>query len=207
MATFETDYKTEVEKMGEDNLLSGFGGVILGGLAGYALSNWNKGPMPYGAGFGSFGGYTQADVQNIIATKDADYNQLNATQQGEFNTINRIDTLGVNLATGLASLGYENARLANANQIQTMQSTGAVQNAVAEASAKADLCCCKTQGMISNIVPEIKNFYLQDEVSKLRDVIGQQQVACGFGKVNDELKDIDGGIKAILYRLYNPPTP
>ena len=99
------------------------------------------------------------------------------------------------MAKDLCGLAYENAQLANNIQMQ-----------VAQSSAKSDLCCCQTQGMIEKIVPELKQFYLEDEVSKLRNINAQQNTQCGFDKVNMNLNDIGVGVKAILNKLYNPTT-
>lgn len=218
MATFNESYRASDEgvNMSDSNAFGlgggGFlGGLVIGGLAGYALNNWGNngyerggfyGAVPYPVAFNTGCGcnshndcYSIADVSNLVATKDAQYAQLNATQSSEFNILNTMSRDSAANAREMCGLAYENAMLSNQ-----------LQGKIAEASAKADLCCCQTQGMISNIVPEIKNFYLQDEVCKLRNINSQQQTQCGFDKVEMGLSDIGCGIKAILAKLYAPTT-
>lgn len=215
MAKFSENYEVESNggnEMSEMGILgagSGFlGGIVLGGLAGYALNNWNGrngnfGPVPYtpypvypqaveGCGCNS---YSLADVSNLTATKDAQYAQLSATQSSEFNILNTMSRDSAANARELCGLAYENATL-----------NSQLQNQIAQASAKADLCCCQTQGMISRIVPELKQFYLEDEVAKLRNINAQQNTQCGFDKVNMNLNDIGCGVKAILAKLYSTTT-
>lgn len=209
MAEFTQPYETHDGGNTMTDAITGMGGfatgAIVGGLAGYALSGWNRQPFGYG-GYGvPFGvqpvvnsccsGYSCADVANLTATKDAQYQQLNATQSSEFNILNTISRDNTSMAKDLCGLAYENSVLNNQVQMQ-----------IAQASAKADLCCCETQGLVSRIVPELKQFYLEDEVAKLRNINAQQNTQCGFDKVNMNLGDISCGIKAILTKLYEPTT-
>lgn len=218
MAKFSENY--EVESNGgntmSDNTFSGgaglVGGLVAGGLLGYALSNWNG--NGYGRGYsapypaetpiiinsdnGNGHGtdcYTTADVANLVATKDAQYAQLSATQGSEFEILNTMATNATANAKEMCGMAYENAMLNNQTQLQ-----------IAQNSAKSDLCCCQTQGKIAEIVPEIKNFYLQDEVSKLRGINQMQQIQCGFNSVNSNLDNIGFGVTAILNKLYNTTT-
>lgn len=210
MAKFSENYEVENDggnMMNDGGTITGLGGfatgAILGGLVGWAFggNGFNRGvyPMPMQP-IGSFAAgvsvgenlYSTADVANLVATKDAQYAQLNATQQTEFNVLNQLYRDNTTLASAICEMGYENARLANQTQGQ-----------IAAASAKADLCCCQTQGTISKIVPELKQFYLEDEVAKLRNINAQQNTQCGFDKVNMNLCGIGEGVKAILAKLYN----
>lgn len=210
MAKFNENYEVnggseEMDGVGTITGLGGFvTGAIVGGLAGYALNNnnrWNNGfynvgcPTPVAVNSCCHNDYSIADVSNLVATKDAQYAQLNATQESEFNVLSQLYKDNTTLASAICNLGYESAMLNNSTQRQ-----------IADASAKADLCCCQTQGAISRIVPEIKNFYLEDEVSKLRTMNSQQQMQCGFNAVNSNLSDIECGIKAILNKLYETTT-
>lgn len=204
MASFNENYEVK----GGIDMTEGLGGfatgAILGGLVGWAFggNGFNRfGAYPYGtpAVVDSCGcchkDYSMADVSNLIATKDAQYAQLNATQESEFNVLSQLYKDNTTLASAICNLGYENAMLSNQ-----------VQRQIADASAKADLCCCQTQGMVSRIVPELKQFYLEDEVAKLRQINAIQNTNCGFDKVNMNLNDIECGIKAILNKLYEPTT-
>lgn len=204
MASFNENYEVK----GGIDMTEGLGGfatgAILGGLVGWAFggNGFNRfGVYPYGTpavvdGCGCcHKDYSMADVSNLIATKDAQYAQLNATQESEFNVLSQLHKDNTTLASAICNLGYENAMLSNQ-----------VQRQIADASAKADLCCCQTQGMVSRIVPEMKQFYLEDEVAKLRQINAIQNTNYGFDKVNMNLNDIECGIKAILNKLYEPTT-
>ena len=204
MASFNENYEVK----GGMEMTEGLGGfatgAILGGLVGWAFgggtTGFNRfGAYPYGAPTVVdncvCNSYSIADVSNLTATKDAQYAQLNATQQSEFNVLSQLYKDNTTLASAICNLGYENAMLSNQ-----------VQNQIANASAKADLCCCQTQGMVSRIVPEMKQFYLEDEVAKLRQINTIQNTNCGFDKVNMNLADIGCGVKAILTKLYEPTT-
>lgn len=213
MAKFSENYEVTSEggnMMSEGGTITGLGGfatgAIVGGLLGYAINGWNNRGYGYGpvnavpfvntsCGCGCNDQYSIADVSNLVATKDAQYAQLNATQQSEFNVLSQLYKDNTTLASAICNLGYENAMLSNQ-----------VQNQIASASAKADLCCCETQGMVSRIVPELKQFYLEDEVAKLRQINTIQNTNCGFDKVNMNLADIGCGVKAILQKLYEPKT-
>ena len=217
MAKFSENYEVENDggvSMNDGGTITGLGGfatgAILGGLVGWAFGGGYDGFGRYGYPYpmpvqpmGSFAAgvsvgenlYSTADVANLVATKDAQYAQLNATQQTEFNVLSQLYKDNTNLASAICDIGYENARLANQTQGQ-----------IAAASAKADLCCCQTQGAISKIVPELKQFYLEDEVAKLRNINAQQNTQCGFDKVNMNLCGIGEGVKAILAKLYNTTT-
>ena len=211
MAKFSENY--EVESNGGNEMFDGtsgfgnfIGGLVVGGLAGYSLSgNWGRNGYPYPAtpmGGNFVAGmavgenlYSTADVSNLVATKDAQYAQLNANQQTRYDILNTMSRDNTAMAKDLCSLAYEMSGLNKDTQMQ-----------VAQASAKADLCCCQTQGAISRIVPELKQFYLEDEVAKLRNINAQQNTQCGFDKVNMNLADIGCGVKAILNKLYNTTT-
>ena len=199
MAKFSENYEVENDggvSMNDGGTITGLGGfatgAILGGLVGWAFGGGYDGfgrcgypyPMPVQP-MGSFAAgvsvgenlYSTADVANLVATKDAQYAQLNATQQTEFNVLSQLYKDNTNLASAICDIGYENARLAN-----------------------------QTQGAISKIVPELKQFYLEDEVAKLRNINAQQNTQCGFDKVNMNLCGIGEGVKAILAKLYNTTT-
>lgn len=203
MANFNENYEVK----GGMEMTEGLGGfatgAILGGLVGWAFGGNVGFNRPYGAYTTPFvdncgcyhNDYSIADVSNLIATKDAQYAQLNATQESEFNVLSQLYKDNTTLASAICNLGYENAMLSNQ-----------VQRQIADASAKSDLCCCQTQGMISRIVPEMKQFYLEDEVAKLRQINAIQNTNCGFDKVNMNLADIGCGVKAILNKLYEPAT-
>ncbi len=214
MAKFSENYEVTEDggNVMTDGTITGLGGfatgAILGGLVGWAFGGncngfnrcgYNGGVYPMGnfaAGVAVGENlYSTADVANLVATKDAQYAQLNATQTSEFNVLSQLYKDNTTLSSAICQLGYENAQLANQTQLQ-----------IANASAKSDLCCCQTQGMIATIVPEMKQFYLQDEVAKLRNINAQQQTQCGFDSVNRNLADIGCGVKAILEKLYTTTT-
>ena len=177
MAEFKRSYDLSEKMEGESTMTDAItgsgmgpdfvGGLLVGGLAGWAFSRNQNGcyPVNNACSCGCNGGqYSIADVSNLVATKDAQYAQLNATQQSEFNVLSQLYKDNTTLASAICNLGYENAMLNNSTQRQ-----------IADASAKADLCCCKTQGliektscetqgMIGQIVPQLQNFYLADEV-------------------------------------------
>ena len=207
--TMEGDYS-----MGDGtNLGTGFvGGLIVGGLAGWAFSrNQNGYPAypgaPVIANVGGHTGccYSAADVSNLIATKDAQYAQLNETQQSEFNILNTMSRDNTAMAKDLCGLAYENATLSNQ-----------VQRQIADASAKADLCCCQTQGlvketacatqaMVAQIVPQMQNFYLADEVEKLRIKAIKSENAYQFGALTTQLANV-GHFVHEVYEKVNTPT-
>lgn len=210
MANFNENYEVKGgNEMTDGTTISGLGGfatgAILGGLVGWAFGGngfnrgYNYGAVPFvnaSCGCGCcHDQYSIADVSNLVATKDAQYAQLNATQSSEFNVLSQLYKDNTTLASAICDLGYQNAMLSNQ-----------VQRQIAETSAKADLCCCETQGMVSRIVPEMKQFYLEDEVAKLRQINAIQNTNCGFDKVNMNLADIGCGVKAILTKLYEPAT-
>lgn len=209
MASFSESYDVKSDGgnvMTEGTTISGLGGFATGAILG-GLVGWAFGGNDFGRGYGypypavapypvaENCSYSCADVANLTATKDAQYSQLNAIQGSEFNILNTMSRDNTSMAKDLCGLAYENAQLANNIQMQ-----------VAQSSAKSDLCCCQTQGMIEKIVPELKQFYLEDEVFKLRNINAQQNTQCGFDKVNMNLNDIGVGVKAILNKLYNPTT-
>lgn len=202
------------------------GGLIVGGLAGWAFSrdrgNYGYGPYGYGAtpvvvgnncGCGCHNHsvaddnrYSLAAVSNLVATKDAQYAQLNATQTSEFNVLNTMSRDNTAMAKDLCGLAYENAQLANATQLQ-----------LAQASAKADLCCCQTQGlinqstaqtqgMISSIVPQMQNFYLADEVEKLRIKSVKAENAYQFGALTTQLFNVGKAVEAVYNKVNTPTT-
>ena len=206
----EGDYSNMADGTG---LGTGFvGGLIVGGLAGWAFSRNRDYGYPYGApaafngcGCGCNNHYSIADVSNLVATKDAQYAQLNATQASEFNILNTMSRDNTALAKDLCGLAYENAMLSNQ-----------VQGKIADASAKADLCCCQTQGlinqttaqtqdMIAQIVPQMQNFYLADEVEKLRIKSVKAENAYQFGALTTQLCCV-GKVVEEIYDKVNTPT-
>ena len=221
MAEFKRSYEESGHMEGEGsmndgtNLGTGFvGGLIVGGLAGWAFSrnqgNWGYGyngaPFVSNCGCGcNHNQYSIADVSNLVATKDAQYAQLNATQESEFNVLSQLYKDTTTLASAICNLGYENAMLSNQ-----------VQGKIAEASAKADLCCCKTQGliektacqtqgMVAQIVPQMQNFYLADEVEKLRIKSVKAESAYQFGALATQLGCV-GKVVEEIYDKVNTPT-
>ena len=191
------------------------GGAIIGGLVGWAFGGGLYGNRGYG--FNGYGYpavapiavnncYSTADVANLVATKDAQYNQLNATQTSEFNVLSQLYKDNTTLSSAICQLGYENAMQENVTQ-----------KAILEASAKADLCCCRTQGLIektacetdakiAQIVPQMTNFYLTDQVEQLRIKEIMRENSCGFNSVNNNLSVIGAGVQQILAKLYSTTT-
>lgn len=222
MAEFKRSYAENEQMEGDyssmtENLGTGFvGGLIVGGLAGWAFSR-NQNPYPYayngmpivnnGCGCGcNHNQYSIADVSNLVATKDAQYAQLNATQESEFNVLSQLYKDNTTLASAICNLGYENAMLSNQ-----------VQGKIADASAKADLCCCKTQGliektacetqgMVAQIVPQLQNFYLADEVEKLRIKSVKAENAYQFGSLSTQLCCVGKVIEAIYDKVNTTTT-
>lgn len=210
MAKFNESYEVEDGGMSmtEGGTITGLGGfatgAILGGLVGWAFGGNCNGFNRFGVNAVPFVNaecgcgcdrYSIADVSNLVATKDAQYAQLNATQQSEFNVLSQLYKDNTTLSSAICQLGYEGAMMNNATQKEILTQ-----------SAKNDLCCCQTQGMIAQIVPQLKQFYLEDEVAKLRQINTIQNTNCGFDKVNMNLNDIGCGVKAILAKLYEPTT-
>lgn len=235
MAEFKRSYESTEEMKGDHSMDDGvglgagfLGGVILGGLGGYALSTNNRNRWgdfpPYPVNFGApafFGtpgfaagvvageaanAYSTADVANIVATKDAQYAQLSTSQQNTYEILNTMSRDNTAMAKDLCGLAYEMSNINTQTQRQ-----------IADVSAKSDLCCCKTQGeialtacqtqgMIKEIVPEIKNFYLQDEVSKLRMKELAQENACGFNAISNQLGVVGFGVNKIIEKLYPATT-
>lgn len=212
--TMEGDYSQMTEGTG---LGTGFvGGLIVGGLAGWAFSR-DRGAYPYNGypapmvvnapAQNNHGNcYSLADVSNLVATKDAQYAQLNAAQSSEFNILNTMSRDNTAMSKDLCGLAYENAQLANKTQLE-----------VANASAKADLCCCQTQGlinqstaqtqgMIAQIVPEMKNFYLEDEVKKLRINSIKAENAYQFGALTTQLYNVGKVVDSIHVKVNTPTT-
>lgn len=228
MAEFKRSYEENEQMEGDysnmtdgTGLGTGFvGGLIVGGLAGWAFSR-NRGDYPYGGyGYGApvaFNAcncgcgcnrneYSIADVSNLIATKDAQYAQLNATQASEFNILNTMSRDNTAMAKDLCGLAYENAMLSNQ-----------VQGKIAEASAKADLCCCQTQGlvketacatqgMVAQIVPQMQNFYLADEVEKLRIKSVKTENAYQFGALTSQLSAVGHLVHEVYDKVNTPAT-
>lgn len=223
MAEFKRSYdenevmEGDFSKMTEGTGLgTGFvGGLIVGGLAGWAFSRdrgygYNYGypaPMVVGNNCGCNGdSYSLASVSNLVATKDAQYAQLNATQSSEFNILNTMSRDAAANAREMCGFAYENAKLANQTQLE-----------IASASAKADLCCCQTQGlinqttaqtqgMIAQIVPQMQNFYLADEVEKLRIKSIKTEAACQFGALTAQLYNVGKAVDAIYDKVNTPTT-
>ena len=218
MAEFKRSYG-ESEKMEGDysmtegtNLGTGFvGGLIVGGLAGWAFNRNREGFYPGAPMVTNVSGncgccYSPADVSNLIATKDAQYAQLNATQQSEFNILNTISRDNTAMAKDLCGLAYENATLSNQ-----------VQRQIADASAKSDLCCCQTQGlvketacatqgMVAQIVPQMQNFYLADEVEKLRIKSVKSENAYQFGALTSQLAAVGHLVHEVYDKVNTPAT-
>ena len=180
------------------------GGAIIGGLVGWAfgggLTGNNRYPYPCAgvapAGIPVAECYSTADVANLVATKDAQYAQLNATQSSEFNVLSQLYKDNTTLASAICDLGYTSAMQNNETQKEIMR-----------ASAKADVCCCETKGAIAQIVPQMTNFYLADEVEKLRIQAVMKENACGFNSVNSNLGVIGAGVQQILAKLNTTTTP
>lgn len=223
MAEFKRSYDESETMEGDYSMTEGtglgtgfVGGLIVGGLAGWAFSR-NRGEYGYGfngapvvvngTGYGcnSCSCYSPADVSNLIATKDAQYAQLNATQSSEFNILNTMSRDNTAMAKDLCGFAYENAMLSNQ-----------VQRQIADASAKADVCCCETkgliretacatQGMVAQIVPQMQNFYLADEVEKLRIKSVKSENAYQFGALTTQLAAV-GHLVHEVYDKVNTPT-
>lgn len=178
--------KEHYSKMEDSNMTAGLGagagalgGLVIGGLAGYALAENRRGGFNDG-GYGvpaAVAGcsYSHADVDNIVATKNAEIDQLKSTTQ----IIDKIQSTDLGLTKGICQSEY--TTLANFKDLNTAVLLGNAQLAgeIKDASAKADLCCCKTQALIEKTACEtdakiaasnqdLKNFYLQDELTKLR---------------------------------------
>lgn len=211
---FETSKSEEFSGMEGDSMMSdgtnlgtGFvGGLLVGGLAGWAFNRYDRhdgyGHPPFVENMG----YSQADVSNLIATKDAQYAQLNATQESEFNVLSQLYKDNTTLSGAICNLGYENAMLSST-----------VQRQISDASAKADLCCCKTQGliaqesaktqgMINSIVPQIQNFYLADEVEKLRIKSVKSENAYQYGALASQLNCVGKVVEEIYSKVNTPAT-
>lgn len=126
MAEFSKHYDaSESSNDGGNGMFDGegfIGGAILGGLVGWAFGGglygnrgFNNYPYPP-MGVVANDCYNQADVSNLIATKDAQYAQLSATQQTEFNVLNQLYKDNTTLATAICDLGYAGAMQENTTQ-------------------------------------------------------------------------------------------
>jgi hypothetical protein len=226
MAEFKRSYEENEMEEGDFRMSEGtglgtgfVGGLIVGGLAGWAFSR-DRGGYNYG-GYGpapapvvveSAGGshgtdcYTLADVSNLVATKDAQYASLNAAQSSEFNILNTMANNATANAKDMCALSYEFANLNNQTQLQ-----------IANNAAESRLCCCQTQGlinqtaaqtqgMIASIVPQMQNFYLADEVEKLRIQSIKSESACQYNSLTTQLINVGRVVDAVYSKVNTSTT-
>jgi len=241
MAEFKRSYDEEMEGENSmtDSLGSGMGpgfvgGLLVGGLAGWAFSR-DRGFNGYGYGGYPFppvvnaGGdsFSVAEVDNIVATKEAECAQMNAIQQTRYEILNQMSNNGINLVKDIYTFGNQEALLSaqtNANiaassaatQAQIAAGNAATQLQLANNAAATELCCCRTQGLINlnnaetqakvdAIVPAIQNFYLADEVEKLRINAVKTENAYQFGSLTTQLANV-GRVVDEVYSKVNTST-
>lgn len=229
MAEFKRSYDESETMEGDSSMADalngsgmgpGFvGGLLVGGLAGWAFGRdrgFGFGPgYPYPINVTNTQSpdtFSVAQVDAIIATKEAECAQLNATQQTRYEILNQMSNSGIDLVKDIYTFGNQEALLSaqtNANiaasgaqtQLQMANNQGDIKLQLAQNAAATDLCCCKTQGMINlnaaqtnakidAIVPAIQNFYLADEVEKLRINSVKTENAYQFGALTTQLANV-----------------
>ena len=198
------------------------GGLVVGGLAGWAFSqnrNFGYGPG-YGYGFpypvNTGDSFSVAEVDNIVATKEAECAQMNAIQQTRYEILNQMSNSGIDLVKDVYTSRYE-AALSDANiNSNIAASSAATQLQLANNAAATELCCCRTQGLINlnnaetqakidAIVPAMQNFYLADEVEKLRINAVKTENAYQFGALTTQLHAV-GRVVDEVYEKVNTTT-
>lgn len=121
----------------------------------------------FGAGGGGWGGRNAPTAEGLATEGDL---QRGLNQQ---TTTSKLDQM----AYGLSSLGYENAQLANAaqmqaaqlaaqNQLALCQGFGGVNSAIAALGTQMAQCCC-----------EIKSQMSQDKIESLQSKVAEQAAA------------------------------
>ena len=247
MAEFKRSYDEDETMEGESSMADsvtgsgmgpGFvGGLLVGGLAGWAFNRGGFGN--YGYGYGPGFGYpypvnvsspdtfSVAQVDGIIATKEAECAQTNAIQQTRYEILNQMSNSGIDLVKDIYTFGNQEALLSaqtNANiaasgaatQLQLANNQAATQLQLANNAAATELCCCKTQGKIDlnaaetnakidAIVPAMQNFYLADEVEKLRINAVKTENAYQFGALTTQLYNV-GRVVDEVYQKVNTTT-
>lgn len=173
MATYSDEHFESMK--GETSMNEGLGlgagavgGLIVGGLAGYALSQNNRNDNNWGhngcAPVVGCGGFSQAEVDNLVATKNAEIAQMASTTL----IIDKIQDSNLGLTKGLCASEYQNMVNFSELKLQGAQSNAALALQIEKNRCEAELCCCKTQGMITASNQDLKNFYLTDELTELR---------------------------------------
>ena len=233
--TMEGDYSM-ADSITGSGMGPGFvGGLLVGGLAGWAFGR-DRNFGNYGPGFGypypvnigqSPDTFSVAQVDGIIATKEAECAQMNAIQQTRYEILNQMSNSGIDLVKDIYTFGNQEALLSaqtNANiaasgaatQLQMANNQGATQLQLANNAAATELCCCRTQGKIDlnaaetnakidSIVPAIQNFYLADEVEKLRINAVKTENAYQFGALTTQLFNV-GRVVDEVYAKVNTTT-
>ena len=211
------------------------GGLLVGGLAGWAFGRdrgfgFNGGyPYPYPVINNSGDTFSVAQVDGIIATKEAECAQMNAIQQTRYEILNQMSNSGIDLVKDIYTFGNQEALLSaqtNANiaasgaatQLQLANNQGDIKLQLAQNAAATDLCCCRTQGLINlnsaetnakidAIVPAMQNFYLADEVEKLRINSVKTENAYQFGALTTQLANVGRVVDDVYTKVNTTTTP
>lgn len=215
MAEFKRSYDESETMEGDYSMSESFtgmgpgfvGGLLVGGLAGWAFgrdrNNFGYGypypGMPYPVASGDT--FSVAEVDNIVATKEAECAQMNAIQQTRYEILNQMSNSGIDLVKDIYTFGNQEALLNAQTNANIASTAAATQLQLANNAAATELCCCRTQGLINlnsaetnakidAIVPAMQNFYLADEVEKLRINAVKTENAYQFGALTTQLANV-----------------
>lgn len=153
----------ESENMSAPGLLGGVGGLIVGGLAGYALSRWNNGNCGCnnnGCGCGPVRVFTQGDVDNLLATKNTEYALGTQIANSQFQTALLAEQANTAQARALCDTTYEIVNQIGSVRQATMQQTFDLSRQMAD-------CCCELKQEIAGVV----SAFQAEKISALRDEI------------------------------------
>lgn len=155
---------------GAAGFAGGLGGLILGGLAGYALSRWNgngwngNGNNGCGCGCGCNSGaqrvFTQGDVDNLLATKNTEYNLGSQISQSQFQSALLAEQANTAQARALCDTTYEIVGQIGNVREAAMQQTF-------ELSRQMASCCCELKQEIAGVV----SAFQAEKINALRDEI------------------------------------
>lgn len=157
----------ESENMSAPGLLGGVGGLIVGGLAGYALSRWNNNGCGcgnngynYGCGCGPVRVFTQGDVDNLLATKNSEYALGSQIAEAKYQNALYAEQANTAQARALCDTTYEIV-----NQIGNVREAGMKQTF--DLSRQMAECCCELKQEIAGVV----SAFQAEKISALRDEI------------------------------------
>lgn len=155
----------EGESMSAPGLLGGVGGLIVGGLAGYALSRWNNNGCNNfnpgcGCGCGPARVFTQGDVDNLLATKNTEYSLGTQISNSKYENAILAEQANTAQARALCQTTYEIVNQISDVKQSTMQQTFDLSRQMAN-------CCCELKQEIAGVV----SAFQAEKISALRDEI------------------------------------